>query len=262
MREPPSGDWCHLSTEVTDKNGKITYTIPSEKSLGLGVFPIKMIVRGDHTFVDFLIAVVPPQTPAIVFSIDGSFAASMSVTGKDPKVRPGAVDVCRYWQDLGYLLIYVTGRPDMQQHKVLQWLTQHNFPHGIVSFADGLSTDPLGHKKSYLLGLVETQIVQISYAYGSSKDITVYTALGLEPRQMFIVGKVSKKLQTAATALTEGYVAHLTYLKTHGIKKPVQGNSRMVISKRQFDFSIATIRQHGRSRPSMDLSGPSNYGTE
>lgn len=55
----------------------------------------KNVFRGDHTHVDFLIAVVPPNTPAVVFSIDGSFAASMSVTGKDPKVRPGCVDICR-----------------------------------------------------------------------------------------------------------------------------------------------------------------------
>lgn len=79
----------------------------------------------------------------------------------------------------------------MQQHKVLQWLTQHNFPHGLVSFADGLSTDPLGHKRTYLQNLTETQQMQLCYAYGSSKDITVYSGLGLEPWQIFIVGKVN-----------------------------------------------------------------------
>jgi len=82
------------------------------------------------------LAVVPPKTETVVFSIDGTFTASMSVTGKDPKVRAGAVDVVRfefkfiftefcqtlmknfqfrYWQELGYLIIYITGRPDMQQ---------------------------------------------------------------------------------------------------------------------------------------------------
>lgn len=30
-----------------------------------------------------------------MFSIDGSFTASMSVTGRDPRVRAGAVDVVR-----------------------------------------------------------------------------------------------------------------------------------------------------------------------
>lgn len=54
-----------------------------------------MVVRGDHTSVDFFMAVVPPKTECIVFSIDGSFTASVSVTGRDPKVRAGAVDVVR-----------------------------------------------------------------------------------------------------------------------------------------------------------------------
>lgn len=54
-----------------------------------------MIFRGDHTSVDFFLAVIPPKTECVVFSIDGSFTASMSVTGKDPKVRAGAVDVVR-----------------------------------------------------------------------------------------------------------------------------------------------------------------------
>jgi membrane-associated phosphatidylinositol transfer protein len=43
----------------------------------------------------------------------------------------------------------------MQQQKVVSWLSQHNFPHGLVSFADGLSTDPLGHKAAYLKNLME-----------------------------------------------------------------------------------------------------------
>ena len=29
------------------------------------------------------------------------------------------MDVVRHWQDLGYLIIYVTGRPCMQLQKVL-----------------------------------------------------------------------------------------------------------------------------------------------
>lgn len=46
----------------------------------------------------------------------------------------------------------------MQQCRVLSWLAQHNFPHGLVSFADGLSTDPLGHKATYLKGLIQVRL--------------------------------------------------------------------------------------------------------
>ena len=46
--------------------------------------------------------------------------------------------------------MYVTGRPDMQLQRVVSWLAQHNFPHGLVSFADGFTTDPLKHKAEFL----------------------------------------------------------------------------------------------------------------
>lgn len=97
----------------------------------------------------------------------------------------------RYWQDLGYLLIYITGRPDMQQRKVISWLGQHNFPYGLLSFADGLSADPLGHKRDYLMELIYSHEIIISYAYGSSKDISVYSNIGLLPKQIFTIGKVT-----------------------------------------------------------------------
>ncbi|XP_043578851.1 protein retinal degeneration B isoform X9 [Bombus pyrosoma] len=234
MKDAPAGEWTHLSTEVTDKNGRITYKIPDDKALEHGLYPIKMIVRGDHTSVDFFLAVIPPKTECVVFSIDGSFTASMSVSGKDPKVRAGAVDVVRHWQELGYLIIYITARPDMQQQKVVSWLSQHNFPHGLVSFADGLSTDPLGHKAAYLHKLIQEHGVIIHYAYGSSKDISVYTAINLKQNQIYIIGKVSKKYHSLATILHDGYAAHLSMLQAHGGSRPAQGNARMVIPRGQF----------------------------
>jgi hypothetical protein len=38
----------------------------------------------------------------------------------------------------------------MQQRKVTAWLAQHNFPHGMVAFMDGLSAEPLKQKTAYL----------------------------------------------------------------------------------------------------------------
>ncbi|CAH1397917.1 unnamed protein product [Nezara viridula] len=248
MTEPSSGEWVHFSTEVTDKTGRISYAIPDSKQLSYGLYPVKMVVRGDHTWVDFSIAVVPPRTECVVFSIDGSFTASVSVTGKDPKVRAGAVDVVRHWQELGYLIIYITGRPDMQQCRVLSWLAQHNFPHGLVSFADGLSTDPLGHKAAYLKGLIQDHNVIIHAAYGSNKDISVYSSIGLKPFEIFIVGKVSKKHQSNATVLSDGYAAHLSTLLAHGGSRPAQGNARMVLVPRAAFSHSASIRRRRSAR--------------
>lgn len=66
-----------------------------------------------------------------------------------------AAPPCRHWQDAGYLIVYVTGRPDMQKHRVVAWLSQHNFPHGVVSFCDGLTHDPLRQKLMFLQSLVQ-----------------------------------------------------------------------------------------------------------
>lgn len=72
----------------------------------------------------------------------------------------------------------------------------------------------------------------IHAAYGSSKDISVYSALDLKPKQIFIIGKVSRKHHTMATVLSDGYAAHLSALQCHGGSRPAQGNARMLLTSR------------------------------
>ncbi|XP_070821283.1 membrane-associated phosphatidylinositol transfer protein 2-like isoform X2 [Chaetodon trifascialis] len=234
MTQPPSGEWVYFNTEVTNSSGRVSFVIPDDRRLGIGVYPVKMVVRGDHTFADSYLTVIPRGTEFVVFSIDGSFAASVSIMGSDPKVRAGAVDVVRHWQDLGYLIIYVTGRPDMQKQRVVAWLSQHNFPHGIVSFCDGLVHDPLRHKANFLKSLTEAHM-KIFAGYGSTKDISVYTSIGLPPSQIYIVGRPSKKMQHQCQFITEGYAAHLSQLEYNHRSRPAKSSSaRMVLRKGSF----------------------------
>ncbi|XP_078106905.1 membrane-associated phosphatidylinositol transfer protein 2-like isoform X5 [Sander vitreus] len=232
MTQPPSGEWVYFNTQVTNSSGRVSFAIPEKKRLGIGVYPVKMVVRGDHTCADSYLTAVPRGTEFVVFSIDGSFAASVSIMGSDPKVRAGAVDVVRHWQDLGYMIIYVTGRPDMQKQRVVAWLSQHNFPHGIVSFCDGLVHDPLRHKTNFLKSLTEVHM-KIFAGYGSTKDISVYTSIGIPPSQIYIVGRPSKKMQ--CQFITEGYAAHLSQLEYSHRSRPAKSSSaRMVLRKGSF----------------------------
>ncbi|KAM9544918.1 membrane-associated phosphatidylinositol transfer protein 2-like isoform 8-T9 [Salvelinus alpinus] len=234
MTQPPSGDWMYFDTELTNSSGRVSFIIPESKRLGVGVYPVKLVVRGDHTFADSYLTVLPRGTEFVVFSIDGSFAASVSIMGSDPKVRAGAVDVVRHWQDLGYLIVYVTGRPDMQKQRVVAWLSQHNFPHGIVSFCDGLVHDPLRHKANFLKSLMEAHM-KIFAGYGSTKDISVYTSIGLSPSQIYIIGRPSKKMQAQCQFITEGYATHLSQLEYNQRSRPPKTSSaRMVLRKGSF----------------------------
>ncbi|KAF3849246.1 hypothetical protein F7725_015743 [Dissostichus mawsoni] len=215
MTQPPSGEWVYFNTELTNSNG------PS--------------LMGDHTVADSYISVVPRGTEFVVFSIDGSFAASVSIMGSDPKVRAGAVDVVRYWQDLGYLIVYVTGRPDMQKQRVVAWLSQHNFPHGIVSFCDGLVHDPLRHKANFLKCLINEANMRIFAAYGSTKDISVYSSLGLPSSHIYIVGRPTKKMLQQCQFIPDGYASHLSQLEYNQRSRPAKSAStRMVLRKGSF----------------------------
>ncbi|XP_075290540.1 membrane-associated phosphatidylinositol transfer protein 2 isoform X5 [Opisthocomus hoazin] len=240
MTQPPSGEWVYFDTEISNSSGRISYVIPENRRLGIGVYPVKMVVRGDHTYADSYITVLPKGTEFVVFSIDGSFAASVSIMGSDPKVRAGAVDVVRHWQDLGYLIIYVTGRPDMQKQRVVAWLAQHNFPHGIVSFCDGLVHDPLRHKANFLKSLIMDLHMRIHAAYGSTKDISVYSSISLPPTHIYIVGRPTKKLQSQCQFITEGYAAHLAQLEYNHRSRPAKNTTRMALRKGSFGLPSQT----------------------
>lgn len=45
MMQPPSGEWLYLDTLVTNSSGRVSYTIPETRRLGVGVYPVKMVVR-------------------------------------------------------------------------------------------------------------------------------------------------------------------------------------------------------------------------
>uniref|UniRef100_A0A8C5AKN4 Phosphatidylinositol transfer protein membrane associated 2 n=1 Tax=Gadus morhua TaxID=8049 RepID=A0A8C5AKN4_GADMO len=240
MTQPPSGEWVFFDTQLTSSSGRISYTIPDSKRLSTGVYPVKMVARGDHTSADSYLTVLPQGTEFVVFSIDGSFAASVSIMGSDPKVRAGAVDVVRHWQDLGYLIVYVTGRPDMQKQRVVAWLSQHNFPHGIVSFCEGLVHDPLRHKGNFLKSLICEAHMKIFAAYGSTKDISVYSSIGLSPSHIYIVGRATKKMLSQCQFIPDGYASHLAQLEYNQRSRPAKSASaRMVLRKGSFGLGAA-----------------------
>ncbi|XP_010006091.1 PREDICTED: membrane-associated phosphatidylinositol transfer protein 1, partial [Chaetura pelagica] len=231
MTQPFSGKWLHYGTEVTSNGGRLTFTIPPDKALAIGIYPVRMVVRGDHSYAEAYLTVVARGTESVVFSIDGSFTASVSIMGSDPKVRAGAVDVVRHWQDLGYMIIYVTGRPDMQKHRVVAWLSQHNFPHGVVSFCDGLTHDPLRQKAAFLQSLRSEAEVTIIAGYGSTKDVSVYSSVGLAPAHIYIVGRAVKKFHNQCQFLSEGYVAHLAQLEAAAMTHSPKGPPRPMLGK-------------------------------
>ncbi|KAF7635329.1 DDHD domain-containing protein [Meloidogyne graminicola] len=198
-------EWSFKGVETTDKHGRVSINLG--KSLPIGIHYVKLIVQGDHTFLSVSIAVVRRGTPLVVFSIDGSLTASVSVTGRK-----------------GYLIIYLTARPDMQQRLVSAWLATHNFPHGLLFFTPSLSTEPLKQKMQFMKHLTDIGLC-VQAAYGSSKDIPVYSNAGLEHECIFIVGSSHRRKHLIdCISLENGYSPHLHDLHSGRIEiaQPVE----------------------------------------
>ncbi|CAH8849033.1 unnamed protein product, partial [Trichobilharzia szidati] len=233
-----SGSWAYVCTEVTDSSGRLRFFLPEQLHLPDGLYPIKMTPESDPDHpVLITLAVVPPQTEVVVFSVDGSFAASLSLMGKDPKVYPGAVDVARHWQGLGFLLIYLSARPDMQRRRVTSWMANHNFPFGLTFFLNGLYTDPLKQKAQMLKTIIENAKLRIHCGYGSGKDINLYRSLGLSTHNVFLIGKVSRSQASNGTPLLNGYSAHLSSLVNgHPLSRPAVGAMSVAVRCCPFDL--------------------------
>jgi hypothetical protein len=208
-----SAPWKIIENTETDSSGKVNLTLDPEHINSIGIYKVRMKVLGDKSSTYSKLLVVPSNSKCVVFSIDGSFAASVSILGTDPRVRPAAVDVVRYWSDNGYLIMYISSRPDMQKNRVIQWLKQHNFPQGICFFAKGITHDPYGRKGTMLKNIISSCQLEVQAVYGSSKDVPVYSLLHLNPGQIFIIGRNSRKLATKCTILSDGYSNHLERLR-------------------------------------------------
>lgn len=244
-------DWKLLGTDMTDSHGRLFYCTPT-RGMEPGIYSLKMVVRGDHSNVSSNMAILPAQTEAVVFSIDGSFLASYSLRGIDPKIRGGAVDVVRHWQDLGYLIIYVSSRLLFQKGQVMSWLSQHNFPFGIIHFCENISTDFQKHKIDFLKNITKYENVSIHAAYGASRDIPVYiSALRLNASKVFLIGKKTKsKKADGVQWISDGYAPHLKELKKSNLSKRCTSNKNMFMAL----GSMGTSRPEGALTRSRDLS--------
>uniref|UniRef100_A0AC35TN75 DDHD domain-containing protein n=1 Tax=Rhabditophanes sp. KR3021 TaxID=114890 RepID=A0AC35TN75_9BILA len=179
------GEWHHLTNVLTDNHGRLNYTLDKSELLPIGKHQIKMVVLGDYTYMDMYVVVVLENSPFVIFSIDGALTQSVSITGRDPRVRPGAVDLVRYWQSLNYQIIYITARPDMQQKVVATWMNKHSFPWGLFFFNTCFSTDPLRQKTNQLRSLLEG--LRAHAAYGSAKDVDVYCNANIGADRIFSI---------------------------------------------------------------------------
>ncbi|MBM4352597.1 MAG: phosphatidylinositol transfer protein [Deltaproteobacteria bacterium] len=231
----PCGGWEQLATVRTTKDGpsktvegvendggRVFFEIPGSKRLPLGVHAVRMRVRGDSSHADFKVIVARPGTQVVVFDVDGTLTTGDSELIKEiigdlihrrnvPELRAGGPAAARAWRDKGYLVLYLTGRPDLLYGITREWLVDKGFPPGVLHLTDTLhqaapDEDGVGAYKTAFLELLARRGFSFAAAYGNATtDIQAYAAANIPKDRTFIAGKHGG--ESATTALSS-YSTH------------------------------------------------------
>ncbi|KAI6657567.1 Membrane-associated phosphatidylinositol transfer protein 2 [Oopsacas minuta] len=210
--QDPIEGWSLLDIVNTDTHGVLLYTVPQEKQFPVGVHVIHMLVCGTvSTEVQLAVLPATQTVDAVMFSVDGSFYRDFSVKGNKSKVRPGSVEIVEFWKNHGYLIFYVTARPDMQKNDIMHWFDKKNFPSALTYFNEGVTTDPQAHKSTYIRHLIQDLGVRICAAYGSNKEVQTYGEAGIPQNCIYSLSKKAK-LTGSSQCIGECFTNHIQEL--------------------------------------------------
>lgn len=195
--------WSELGDATTDDDGRTRLTLAAAALPGAGRYRVAHVVRGDASVVFSELYIVPRGTRVVVFDIDGTLT-----TGDDeiieqildpsdfPDAVTGAAELTQRWAELGYLVVYLTGRPYWLMPHTREWLEREGFAPGSVRTADRHRDVVPGDrgvgdfKLAFLQELQSSRGLIVEAAYGNaSTDVYAYTSLGLDTARIFIRGK-------------------------------------------------------------------------
>ncbi len=191
--------WRELGDHLTDSDGRISVAAPTE--LGPGVYEARFQVLGDQSTTTSFLWVLPTGTRIIVADIDGTLTESDTELFHQildgsyvPVPYPGAVDLTLSHVSIGYVVVYLTGRPYWLTEKTRAWLNDLAFAAGPIHVADSnediLPTDDSvgDYKLAWLEGLAAAGYV-VDFAYGNATtDIYAYMGAGIPADHVWIIG--------------------------------------------------------------------------
>ncbi|SFS61037.1 LNS2 domain-containing protein [Marininema halotolerans] len=216
--------WHKLGRAKTNRDGRISFTIPAENHLPQGIHLIKLYVEGDGTHANMYLYNLANPSKTVVFDIDGTLTTDDCENIKEylnelwdgnykAKMYQDADKVARYYADQGYHIVYLTARPYWLTEKSQTWLMEHGFPRGILHTYDGdklLVGDKTTRYKRDFLQDIGSKGMALETAYGNaSTDIDAYLSYGLTGNHIYIIGK---NAGSKGTTPLKNYTDHLNGL--------------------------------------------------
>ncbi|WP_440056959.1 LNS2 domain-containing protein (plasmid) [Pseudoalteromonas sp. T1lg65] len=217
LRGQHDTQWRDLGTAVTNRDGKATVTLPA---MNAGQYRIYAAVPADGTGTEGFVTVIQPNTPAVLFDIDGTLTESDAeavgdYTGIDrADEKEGAYTLVRRYLDLGYQPVYLTARVYWYAKGTRDWLKWVGLPQGFLrtSLSNETSMFRTAEYKIEQIQQLQRQGLNIVRAYGNAKtDAEAFIRAGLGAENSFTIGGDAGYYGT--TAITNNsYYDHITEL--------------------------------------------------
>lgn len=118
--------------------GRVRFEIPTDKRLGVGLHPVRVVVRGDGSAAELSVLVSDGRLAMVVSDVDGTLTGSeveefeKLVKGELPTSHPNAAAAIATLHDKGYLPVYLTARPEWLVNRTRAFLRERGFPSGLV----------------------------------------------------------------------------------------------------------------------------------
>jgi hypothetical protein len=201
--------WRSLGDQITDGEGRVLVAAPAD--LGAGVYEVRFEVAGDRTVATSFLWLFPAGTRMVVMNFDGTLNDSEYAVFRQilagsyvPPALAGAVDLTRAYSSIGYVVLYLTGRPYWLSQKTREWLATEGLAKGPLHVAESTAqalpvNSAVGdYKKAYLTSLTQAGYV-LDFAHGNTTtDIHAYLGAGILPDKVFIIGEDGGKSGTIA----------------------------------------------------------------
>jgi phosphatidate phosphatase PAH1 len=224
-REESPCVWREIARARTDDDGRVRFPLAASALPTIGRHGFRMVLVGDASLAEASVWVVATGTPAVLFDIDGTLTVDDGelfedlAGGSAPRMHAGADAVARRWAELGYLPVYVTGRPYFLRGSTGRWLRARDFPDGPLLTVDTMgqtvpSEGGVGRFKHKALAALQHAGLRFARAYGNaSTDVCAYFRAGIAPARTHIVGTAHRACGGApATRPLPSYVRHLSEL--------------------------------------------------
>jgi hypothetical protein len=170
---------------VEDDGGRAFFVLADAERLPLGLYPVKMLVKGDLSEANCRLVVWPRGVHVVVADIDGTITTQendglwSALDPNSPTPHASSPEVLHAYVSKNYRLIYLTARPEFLTKGTEKWFRDKGFPDGVFHLSQSnfgeTGNAAISYKGDYLAGLKSNQGVIFDWAYGNKDtDLAAY----------------------------------------------------------------------------------------